>query len=294
MHQPDEMSRSNPLAGLLWIVVGMLAVPAIAVYGVIQSSQTSSDEPPVATQAPLLPWMAKVPPGPPGDVIRRGYTIVSSTYETLPDRVGNGLHCTSCHLDGGTVANAGPWIGLPGVFPEYRARSGKVDSLPRRINDCFERSLDGKPLDESGSEMAEILAYITFLSADAPGGKPPPGRGFPKIQPPRTPDRAAGATKYATACAACHQPDGGGLLAGSKYQFPPLWGPRAFNIGAGMARLDTASAFIRANMPRGAGGTVSEQDAYDIADYMIHQPRPDFAGKANDWPKGGKPRDARY
>ena len=227
-------------------------------------------------------------------MIRRGREIVEKTHETLPDHVGNGLHCTSCHLDGGTLAGAGPWIGLPAVFPEYRARSGKADSLPRRINDCFERSMNGKALDESGNDMAAILAYLDFISRDAPGGKPPPGRGFPRINPPPTPDRQAGAEKYATRCASCHGADGGGILVEGKYQFPALWGDRSFNIGAGMARLDTAAAFIHANMPRGAGGTLSAQDAYDIADFMIFQPRPDFAGKVNDWPKGGKPRDARY
>ena len=30
------------------------------------------------------------------------------------------------------------------------------------------------------------------------------------------------------------------------------------------------------------------------AAFVTHQPRPDFPGKENDWPKGGKPVDARY
>jgi len=28
--------------------------------------------------------------------------------------------------------------------------------------------------------------------------------------------------------------------------------------------------------------------------YFTRQPRPDFPGKDKDWPKGGKPADARY
>jgi len=43
--------------------------------------------------------------------------------------------------------------------------------------------------------------------------------------------------------------------------FPAPWGPSSFNNGAGMARLDTAAAFIGANMPRGTTGTLSAQDA---------------------------------
>lgn len=289
---------SSDLAFVAKLTVGFLVAPVAATLGVLYSGRatptpTASVQP---AQAPSSPpsLLAAVPEGAAGDSIRRGHEIVARTFETLPDHVGNGLHCTSCHLDGGVLAGAGPWIGLPGVFPEYRTRSGRLDSLPRRINDCFERSMNGKALDPEGKDMAAIVDYITFISRDAPGGKPPPGRGFKRIEPPMTPDRSAGAQKYATRCAACHGAEGAGIVADGKYMFPAVWGDRSFNIGAGMARLDTAAAFIHANMPRGAGGTLSDQDAYDIADFMIHQPRPDFAGKVNDWPKGGKPRDARY
>lgn len=299
----ERMARSSELATLAGISLGLLVLPVAAVVGVIHFDGARTGSPPAPTASPpplalpatpLMKLMAAIPDGPAGDAIRRGSEIVERTFETLPDHVGNGLHCTSCHLGGGIVAGAGPWIGLPAVFPEYRARSGRADPLPRRVNDCFERSMNGTALDADGTDMAAIVAYIDFISRDAPGGKPPPGRGFKRIQPPRTPDRAMGAEKYASRCASCHGADGAGLVTGGTYTFPALWGDRSFNLGAGMARLDTAAAFIRANMPLGAGGTLSEQDAYDIADYMAYQPRPDFPGKVNDWPSGGKPRDARY
>ncbi len=294
------MASASAPAFLAKVTIGLLAVPVAAIFGVVYSGMTGSEHPPTASVQPAPPAaaptnkLATIPEGAAFDSTRRGQAIVEKTFETLPENVGNGLHCTSCHLDGGTLAGAGPWIGLPPVFPEYRARSGRMDSLPRRVNDCFERSMNGTALDPEGQDMAAILDYMNFISRDAPGGKPPPGRGFKRIEPPMTPDREAGAQKYATRCASCHGADGAGIVADGKYTFPPVWGDRSFNIGAGMARLDTASAFIRANMPRGAAGTLSDQDAYDIADFMIHQPRPDFAGKVHDWPKGGKPRDARY
>ena len=68
--------------------------------------------------------------------IREGKLLLTETHQRLPKNVGNGLNCTSCHLAGGTTANASPWIGIWGVFPEYRSRSGKVISLPERVNDC--------------------------------------------------------------------------------------------------------------------------------------------------------------
>ena len=63
---------------------------------------------------------------------------------------------------------------------------------------------------------------------------------------------------------------------------------------AGMARYRTAAAFIHANMPRDLPGTLSRQDALDLAAFIDSRPRPDFAGKSKDWPRGGAPADTPY
>jgi len=100
---------------------------------------------------------------------------------------------------------------------------------------------------------------------------------------------------YAEKCALCHGKDGEGTYnEKGETVFPPLWGPRSFNIGAGMARVNTAAAFVKANMPLGQDNTLTDQEAFDVAEFFTHQPRPDFAGKENDWPHGDKPKDARY
>lgn len=267
-----------------------------------ESAQVSSGHPvePPAEPAPgrvalRVPDRQTIPEGPLGDAIRRGEQIASHTYEELPDHVGNGLHCTSCHLQGGTVANAGPWVGLAAVFPEFRSRSARVNTLEMRINDCFERSLNGTALDPTGVEMAAIVAYITWLSREVPIGHEVEGRGFRRIASPPAPDRERGRALYVERCAVCHGEDGAGRQQpDGSYQFPALWGPRSFNLGAGMARLNTAAAYVRWNMPLGQGGSLSDQQAYDVADYFIHQDRPDFARKAEDWPAGDRPPDARY
>ena len=82
--------------------------------------------------------------------------------------------------------------------------------------------------------------------------------------------------------------------------FPPLWGDRSFNVGAGMARTETAAAFVKHNMPIGfrehfplGQGGLSDQEAVDVADYFSHMPRPAFPAMVNDWPDGHKPKDAR-
>lgn len=242
-----------------------------------------------------VPDRSTLPEGPLGEAVLRGETLVTRTYEELPDHVGNGLHCTSCHLNGGTVANAGPWVGIAGVFPEFRARSASVNTLEMRINDCFERSLNGTALETTSPEMTAIVAYMTWLSRDVPVGRPIAGRGFRRIENPPTPDREHGRALYAERCAVCHGEDGSGrTLPDGGYSFPPLWGPRSYNLGAGMARLHTAAAYVRWNMPLGQGGTLTDQEAYDVADFFIHQDRPEFAGASGDWPDGGRPSDARY
>jgi thiosulfate dehydrogenase len=75
---------------------------------------------------------------------------------------------------------------------------------------------------------------------------------------------------------------------------PPVWGPNSYNIGAGMARISVAASFIKANMPRGWGWALSDDEAYDVAAFINSKPRPDFPDKVYDWPKGGKPEDVPY
>ena len=265
--------------------------PAAPAKAVVDTTQAGAPE-----RWPLVvPDLATIPEGPVGDAVRRGQLLVSRTREELPDNVGNGLHCTSCHLQGGTVANAGPWIGITGVFPEFRTRNAKVNVLQDRVNDCFERSMNGTPLAPDSADMTAIIAYMTWLSQGVPSGVPIEGRGFARIKDAPTPDPDHGALVYGQKCSACHGAEGAGLeTPDGGYLYPALWGDHSYNIGAGMSRLDTAAAFVKWNMPLGQGGTLSDQEAYDVAAYFIAKPRPDFALKAADWPDGGKPRDARY
>jgi thiosulfate dehydrogenase len=68
---------------------------------------------------------------------------------------------------------------------------------------------------------------------------------------------------------------------------PPLWGNDSFNDGAGMARLITAANFIHFNMPHGVdylNPQLSPEQAWDIAAYVISQPRPHKAGLDKDFP----------
>lgn len=238
--------------------------------------------------------MAHAPSGPVGDAIRQGHKILTETRVMLPGNVGNGLNCTSCHLDGGTKPHAAPWAGLWGVFPAYSARSAKVITLADRVNDCFERSMNGKAIAYDSAEMTSILSYIQFISTGVPTGSSVMGRGEGKIDQHLTPDPVRGKTVYAEKCASCHGANGLGLKGeANKYVFPPLWGDDSFNDGAGMARPYTAASFVIANMPLGLDNSLTQQEALDVSQYFTHQPRPVYGDKKNDWPQGGRPKDAR-
>jgi thiosulfate dehydrogenase len=220
--------------------------------------------------------------------VRRGRALIHSTRDSLPRNVGAYLTCANCHIDDGTRRDAMPLVGSYARFPQYRGRSGRVDRIEDRINDCFLRSMNGTALDWNGRDMRDMVAYLAFLSTGFPVGVEMDGQSVPQI-PAMKGDSAQGRAIFATNCVACHGADGNGTNAA-----PPLWGPRSFNIGAGMARLNSAARFIHQLMPRDRPGSLTPQQAYDVAAYITSRPRPDFPGKEDDWPRGSPPPDAAY
>lgn len=250
----------------------------------------------VSVKKIVAPDFSKIGDGPEGESIRRGKALLENTHALLPKYVGAKINCTSCHLASGTTPNAGPWVGIVTKFPQYRARSGKMDTLPDRVNDCFERSLNGKRLPLESREMTDIVTYMTWLSNGYEVGFKIEGSGMPRLKLQRAPDLISGKTVYESKCASCHQANGNGSYdaASKKIIFPPLWGAESYNVAAGMARLHTAAGFVKHNMPLGQGGSLTDDEAWDVAAYFAQMKRPDFASKAKDWPKGEKPEDARY
>lgn len=62
----------------------------------------------------------------------------------------------------------------------------------------------------------------------------------------------------------CHGDDGQGRRADGAQVFLPLWGAHSFKQRAGMGLVGFAAAFIKANMPYGMGGTLSDQQVRDV------------------------------
>jgi thiosulfate dehydrogenase len=193
----------------------------------------------------------------------------------------NGLNCQNCHLDAGTKPFGNNYGSVASTYPKVRARSGKMESIEKRINDCFERSLNGKPLKENSREMHAMVAYMKFLGENVKKGEKAAGSGLKELP---FLDRAV----YELRCASCHQVNGQGIIdgIGQSYIYPPLWGPHSFNDAAGLSRLSNMAKYVKYNMPLGVSHDapdLSDEDAWDVAAYIESKPRPHKA-VPQDWP----------
>jgi thiosulfate dehydrogenase len=220
--------------------------------------------------------------------IRRGRAILANTHDSMPAYAPSLLKCTSCHLDNGRKLGAIPLYGSYGRYPQYIERAGGVVTMEDRVNFCFTRSLAGYRVPNNSSEMRDMVAYLAFLSRGIPAGADPAGTRMAPM-PPGTGDSTRGVALYATSCARCH----GGDAKGTPLA-PPLWGEQSFSIGASMARPERAAAFIKHNMPLDRPGSLTDQQAYDIAAYITALPRMDLPSKELDYPNGKAPGDTPY
>lgn len=205
------------------------------------------------------------------DLAALGKRIFHDTPNEAGLYVGARLACSSCHLNDGTSPYAAPMTGIARLYPIFSQRAERMISLKDRIDECFVRSENGRPLPEKGKEMAALVAYIESLSPQ-PGDSPSSGRGLVKL-PALSGNPQRGAALYAHHCAVCHGPNGAGVTS----TIPPLWGPESFNDGAGMSHIKNMAAFVFRNMPPpSAPGSLSPQQAFDVASYIHGKPRPKY------------------
>ena len=255
------------------------------------------------------PDLAAVGNDPFGKLVKYGHALVTDTANEIGPTVadpnkrfsGNNLACQNCHLQAGTQPYAMPLTGIWGQFPQYRGREGDVDTLEDRINGCLERSMNGRPMPLESREMKAFAAYMRWLSTGIPDGARLIGAGALRVkEPARAADPGRGAAVYAEVCSVCHGADGLGQRApqGAGYQVPPLWGPDSYNNGAGMNRVLTAAAYAMHNMPFGTTfnrPVLTDDDAYDVAAYLVSQTRPQKRDLDKDFPiQLQKPVDTGY
>lgn len=277
-----EMTKHAAREGTLFA----LALVSLAAACSQQVKQQDGAPPAPVTSAPdqafAPPSLDSIPDGPDGDAIRRGRELFLNTGTAARRYVGSGLTCSNCHLDEGRKPDASPMWAAWGMYPAYRAKDDRINTMEDRIRGCFVYSMNaqaspaGAPPPYGDDIYRDFEIYFAWLARGVPAGKEMPGRGFVVVPDPAlAPDPARGRGVYEEKCSVCHQPGGEGLRnEDGTYVYPPLWGDHAFNWGAGMSRTANAAGFIKVNMPLGQENTLSDQQAWDVAAFVTSRERP--------------------
>ena len=283
------------------LVAGIIAMPFVLQYA-HDAEQTKTEKSTVTIKDTTTYWVA-------ADInaitdsklklqVAYGKELIAHTSKYLGPlgsviKISNGMNCQNCHLQAGTVTWGNNYGSVASLYPKFRARSGSSENIYKRINDCFERSLNGKALDTAGKEMQAIAAYINFLGSNVAKGKKAAGSGFKDLAYlDRAADAEKGFTVYTTKCQSCHQQNGEGVFNADKTEFtyPALWGKNSFNDGAGLYRLSNFAKYAKYNMPQGTtyqNPQLTDEEAWDVAAYVISQTRPHIS-VPKDWPNISK------
>lgn len=228
------------------------------------------------------PAVSEIPAGPEGESIKRGMAIFADARTHAAEFVGNSMACKNCHMDNGRRANSSPMWAAWVSYPQFRKKSGTINTMEDRIRACFLYSMNapnsasGGPPPRDSDVYRDLESYFHWLAKGASTGTKMKGAGYPT--PPLSNagyDPVRGAQVFQARCVACHGAGGqGAQQPGGKVVYPPLWGPRSYNWGAGMARVDLAAGFIKANMPFDQPGILTDSQAWDVAAFIDSHERP--------------------
>jgi thiosulfate dehydrogenase len=266
-----------PLRVYLGLLAGLLSGVCSATFAADITAPAAAAQPSAlaAVKAFTPPAEAEMPTNEFGKSVKLGEQIFTHTQQFAGKYIGNSLNCASCHLDAGRKPNSSPLWAAYLLYPAYRSKDGRVNSFAERLQGCFRYSMNGKAPPLGDPALVALESYAYWLATGAPVGRKLNGQGYPKLAAPaQKADYTRGGQIYAQHCALCHAANGQGQSSGGKTVFPPLWGAHSFNWGAGMGEIQNAAGFIKANMPLGLGGTLTDQQAWDVATYMDSQERP--------------------
>jgi thiosulfate dehydrogenase len=235
-----------------------------------------------------------VPNNEQGELIKYGRELVSHTAIYLGPNgkvlnTSNGMNCQNCHLKAGTKPFGNNYAAVNSTYPKFRPRSGTVESVEKRVNDCIERSLNGQPLNENSREMKAFVSYIKWVGKDVEKNVSPTGAGIFDLQLiDRSADPQKGKLVYITHCERCHGKKAGGIRHenGIEWKYPPLSGDSSYNVGAGLYRLSRFAGYVKANMPYGIKynePVLTDEECWDVAAYVNSLPRP-TKDLSKDWP----------
>lgn len=197
------------------------------------------------------------------------YRKKDDKVNTFQERVQG---CFNYSMNGKAPAAGSPELVALSAYAYWLGMSGLMDAA----------NLDGPVPELSDAELVKGAKREDFPLPDTLAKAMTveqranlPGRGYPEIPKPElafSPER--GKAVYTAHCQACHGADGQGQAIAGVYSLPPLWGPKSYNWGAGMHRVNTAAFFIYENMPFAKSIQLTNQQAWDVAAYINSHERP--------------------
>lgn len=290
---------------LISIITAIILVTGITACRHKGKTQATTDGASVSKKHWIVPDTAELPNDDYGKLVKYGRAlIVNTSYYLGPNGVighkSNGMNCQNCHLNAGTKPFGNNFSLTASGYPRFKDRSGTVETYVRKVQDCFERSMNGRTIDSTSREMKAFVAYLKWIGRNVKKGVKPEGSGIEELTfLDRPADTARGRIVYVSKCQTCHRKDGDGILNPTKtgYTYPPLWGDHSYNIGASIYRLSKFAGYVKSNMPFGADHKheqLNNEQAWDVAAFVNSQPHP-FKNVAGDWPKlTTKPYDCPF
>lgn len=302
MNQTDTILKR--IRQLLWTVIALVCIIIVTPFVIYFTAQVGADphgeliKATAAKQDSVVYWIAPDFHSIEDTILQNrvayGEELIKHTAVYLGphgtvSQTTNGLNCQNCHLDAGTKVFGNNYGSVASLYPKFRARSGAIENIYKRVNDCVQRSLNGKELDTNSKEMLAIEAYIVFLGSNVEKGEKAKGSGLKDIvYLERASDPKKGAEVYTLYCERCHQANGQGEMNanGTEFTYPALWGNHSYSDGAGLFRVSNFAKYVKCNMPFEVTyqtPVLSDEEAYDVAAFVNSQPRPHF-DISNDWP----------
>jgi len=294
------MKQHIPSNSILYVILGITAALLL-----LSIPRGSSDSKKVAAPTADSSWIApslfvdQEMQGEERQLVMYGQDLIAHTARYLGpngsvNAISNGMNCQNCHLQAGKRLDGNNYSAVFSTYPKFRDRSGSMETIYKRVSDCFERSLNGTAPDSNSREYQAIYAYIKWLGKDVPKDAKPKGSGIPKLKYlDRAADPAKGKIVYQNQCQSCHGADGQGQLnlAGNEYEYPPLWGDNSYNVSAGLFRLSNMAGYVYTNMPFNqampGNPKLSVEESWDVSAYVNSMPRPQKKF-AEDWPNIAK------
>ena len=284
-------------SNIVFTAIGIITAMVIAACVGKDDNNKSKDNMPSASGNSdwVIPDTSELKNTEEAKLVKYGLSLITNTaYYFGPKGTiaqnSTGLNCQNCHLNAGVKLFGNNFSMVATGYPRYKERSGTVETITKKVEDCFERSLNGKKIDSNGIEMKAFVSYLQWIGENVKKGGTPEGAGIKELPfLDRAADTLKGKTIYVSRCQSCHGSNGDGIVNanGTGYTYPPLWGPNSYNTGASIYRISKLAGFVKNNMPFGTSDKNSQltnEEAWDVAAFINSQYR-SIKKVDKDWPE---------